>query len=228
MIAQGQRLKHAALSLRIKGRSIGDIERKLDIPRSTLSGWLKDIKLTKDQKLKLFEKSLKSLANARKKAIMWHNLQKEGRLLEAKKEAIKVLGKLNINNKAVLELALSMLYLGEGSKKNLTSLGNTNPTIMMFFLNSIRILYDIKPSDVRCELHLRNDQSGSQMIKYWSRQLNLKTHQFIAIKDNRKVKSKTYTTYKGVCVVRCGKIALQRRLVFLSEGFCNKIAQKDD
>lgn len=228
MNATRVKLKSIALSLRTRGYSIGDIERKLNIPRSTLSGWFKNIKLTKVQRSKLFKKSLKALANSRKKAIKWHNLQKENRLLEAKKESLKVLSKLHLENKTVLELALSMLYLGEGSKKNLTSLGNTNPIILKFFLSSIRILYGVKPNDVRCELHLRNDQNDTQMIKYWSKQLKLKTRQFIAMKDNRKVKSKTYPTYKGVCVIRCGKIALQRRLVFLGEEFCTKITALDD
>jgi len=43
-------LKPSAKKLRKKGLSIGDIERRLKIPRSTLSGWLKDIKLTSKQR----------------------------------------------------------------------------------------------------------------------------------------------------------------------------------
>ena len=43
-------LKENAIKLRQQGFSIGKIERDLGIPRSTLSGWLKNIKLTARQK----------------------------------------------------------------------------------------------------------------------------------------------------------------------------------
>ena len=47
-------LKLRARNLRKNGHSIGGIEHRLGIPRSTLSGWFKDIKLTPQQKKKLF------------------------------------------------------------------------------------------------------------------------------------------------------------------------------
>jgi hypothetical protein len=46
-------LKSRATSLRKRGLSIRCIENKLGIPRSTLSGWLKDIKLSGNQRKKL-------------------------------------------------------------------------------------------------------------------------------------------------------------------------------
>ena len=228
MIARRQGLKPVALSLRINGYSIGDIERKLDIPRSTLSGWFKNIKLTKEQKSILFKKSLKSLANAREKAIKWHHLQKKNRLLNAENEALDVLLKANLHNKILLEIAFAMLYLGEGSKNNLTSLGNTNPLIVKFFIKSVKVLFGIDESQIRSEVHLRNDQDGNEMINYWSNQLEIPKTSFTAIKDKRPVKSKTYPNYKGVCVVRCGKIAIQRRVTYLGEEFCRKIIEMDD
>ncbi len=214
--------------LRKSGKSIGDIERRLKIPRSTLSGWFKGIKLTNIQEAKLYQKSLKSLANARGKAINWHNLQKKNRLLLAENEALGVLLNINLHNKILLEIALAMLYLGEGSKNNLTSLGNTNPLIVKFFIKSVGVLFGIDRSQIRSEIHLRNDQDGNEMICYWSSQLDIPKNKFTAIKDKRPVKSKTYSNYKGVCVVRCGKIAIQRRITYLGEEFCRKIIAMDD
>jgi hypothetical protein len=220
-------LKPYALSMRRRGSSIGLVERKLQIPRSTLSGWFKDIKLTNSQKEKIRQKSLTSLFYARKKAIKWHNLQKEDNILKAKVEAQNITDKVNYHDKILLEIALSMLYLGEGSKDNVTSIGNTNSLILKFFINSVHILYEVNKSEIRCELHLRSDQNPTKMISYWSKELEIPKNHFSDIKDKRKVKSKTYPSYKGVCVVRCGQIALLRRLGFIGGIFCNKIAILD-
>jgi len=110
-------LKGNAIRLRKKGFSIVKIERQLGIPRSTLSGWFKDIKLSQKQKEKLLNNKYRALANARKKAVLWQNLQKKKRLQEAKKTAQKTLKNINISNPDILELALAFLYLGEGLKK---------------------------------------------------------------------------------------------------------------
>jgi len=213
--------------MRRKGCSIGEIERKLQIPRSTLSGWLKEIKLSNKQKSKLLRNSLESLGRARKLAIKWHHLQKKNRLLKAQNEASSVLAKIDINNRNLLEIALALLYMGEGNKKNITSLGNTNPMILSFFIKSVEILYKIDSSKIMCDIHLRSDQNANEMVKYWSRQLNLPKNRFTTVKDKRIVKSKTYSNYMGVCVVRVGNIAILRRLGFIGEGFCTKIASLD-
>jgi predicted transcriptional regulator len=60
--------KEKAIKLRKRGRSIRDIEKILGIPRSTLSGWLRDVKLSKKQKERLHKKWLAALVKARLKA----------------------------------------------------------------------------------------------------------------------------------------------------------------
>ncbi len=56
MISEWYNLKESAVSLRRSGDSIRDIEIKLGIPRSTLSGWFKNIQLTDSQILALKDK----------------------------------------------------------------------------------------------------------------------------------------------------------------------------
>ena len=227
MISRWYELKSEAIKMRENGTSIREVEKLLKIPRSTLSGWFKDIKLTKEQKDKLDKNLRASLSNARKKAVLWHNLQKEKRLQVAKNKAIKILENINFKDKNILKLALAMLYLGEGDKTNLTSIGNSNPLILKFFIKSVESLFNIDKSDIKCEIHLRSDQNEKNMIKYWSNELNIPSRAFSTVKDKRIAKSKTYSDYKGVCVVRCGKIAIQREIVSLSREFCNKFLNLD-
>jgi hypothetical protein len=227
VISKWYELKDKAIKLRSKGKSIGSIELKLGIPRSTLSGWFKNIQLTDVQKEKLKAKMLSALVKSRRKAILWHNSQKELHLQEAERQADLVLKGINTKNKNVVELALSLLYLGEGSKNGTTSLGNSNPLILNFFIASIKSVYGIDKNSARCELHLRSDQDEVQVINFWSKELQIPKEKFIYTKDKRTIKSATYPNYMGVCVVRFNKIAIMRRLMFLSQKFCNIISATD-
>ena len=89
--------KLKALDLRKKGYSLRYIERRLKIPKSTLSGWFKDIKLSEGQLRRLKVDHNKALIKGRKSAVLWHNHQKELRLKTAEGEAIEVFSKLNIH-----------------------------------------------------------------------------------------------------------------------------------
>ena len=95
MKSQWYELKPKAIELRQKGFSIRDIEDKLKVPKSTLSHWLRVIKLSADQKARLRNEWLIALERARQKAVLWHNAQKARRVAEAEKEALSTFKKIN-------------------------------------------------------------------------------------------------------------------------------------
>lgn len=135
--------KEAAISLRKTGMSMTVIERKLGIPRSTLSGWFKNIKLTEDQVAILKKNSSDGWDKARKSALSWHREQKSLRLLEAKQQAIDTM-KLIDTTPATLDLAFAMLYLGEGAKNGTTSIANSDPKVLKFVLKVLKLNYGMK------------------------------------------------------------------------------------
>lgn len=201
------------------------VEKKLGVPRSTLSGWFKDIVLTADQRKDLSRNWKIALGKARIEAVKWHNTQKQLRLRQAQDSALGTLNTLDISQNNILELSLAMLYLGEGLKaSSTTSLGSSSPLILKFFVKSLYSVYNIDPSKIRCDLHLRADQDGVKMKQYWSKELRIPLSNFISVVfDSRTKGAKTYEDYKGVCVVRCGNAAIQRKLICLSQEFCKKI-----
>lgn len=221
------KFKEKAIALRKKGLAMRKIEEKLRIPRSTLSEWFKNIDLSKSQKAKLLRDWKNGLVRAREKAALWHRAQKEARIAHAKKEALRVLAQINTSNVNLLELALAILYLGEGSKKAIgTSLGSSDPLILQFYISALRTVYGIDISRIKAELHLRADQDVNTVRKYWSQTLGLPLGNFTYVSvDQRTRGSKTYPTYNGVCDLRCGSPEIQRRLIFLSTFFCQKVAK---
>ena len=227
MTSKWFQLKATAVELRLKGNSIRDIEKSLKIPRSTLSGWLKNITLTDVQQNKLKQNWINALVKARQKAVIWHNQQKELRLRTAQEEASIVLSKINTEDTSIIELTLAMLYLGEGLKNNATVLGNSNPLILKFFISALMKIYKLDIDKIKCELHLRADQNPLRIKKFWAKELNLPLSSFTSISiDKRTVGSPTYKTYNGVCILQCGNIAIQRRLIYLSKLFCEKLARE--
>lgn len=218
-------LKSRAIELRKKGWSIGKIEAVLQIRRSTLSGWFRDVTLTKSQRKKLLQNWKDALVKARSKAVLWHHEEKKKRLQRAEEEAKIVLADLNTSDKRSLELALAMLYLGEGFKATVgLGIGNSDPVILRFFIATLSACYDFDKTKIKCELHLRADQNPIQMKKYWVRALCLPLSNFKTVTiDERTNGSRTYPHYKGVCALRCGSAAIQRRLMYLGTMFCKKV-----
>lgn len=224
MISKWFKLKDKAIALRKSGKSLKDVERILGIPRSTLSGWFKGIQLSKKQRRALDKRWRKALVYARTKSVIWHNTEKKKRLELAEKSASESLLKIDENNMNILELALAMLYLGEGSKTGNTSIGNSDPKILLFFVKSMEKLYGFDRRKVRCNLHLRTDQDVNILKKYWSKELRIPIENFGGVSiDKRTIGKKTYRGYKGVCVLYYGNIAIQRKLVYLSRGFCERL-----
>lgn len=212
--------------LRKKGISITSIEREYGIPRSTLSGWFRTIELTEEQRTRLMKNSQDGWKKARAKAVLAHNALKARRIQIAEEEAVSVLSRLELSSE-VLDIAFAMLYFGEGAKSNITSIGNANPTVLRFVLAVLYKNYKLKPSDIRCDLHLRADQDEEEMKKYWAKQLCLPLEQFKYVThDRRTVGSPTYDHYKGVCVITCGQIAIQRKLISLYNQFCTKVSKE--
>jgi len=165
------------------------------------------------------------LVHAREKAVRWHNAEKGKRLAIAVKEGEDVLGKLNFSDRNLLELALAMLYLGEGNKSaDETGMGNSDPLILKTFLHILKKNYNIDTGKIRCELYLRADQNSKKMISFWAKELGLSLKNFkYAHFDQRTAGSPTFAHYKGVCMVRYGSVAIKRKLMHISRYFCERL-----
>lgn len=228
MVSRWYGLKSRAVGLRKRGQSIREIEASLNIPRSTLSGWFKDIKLSETQEQTLRQNWLRALVKARTKAVQWHNQQKKLRLKKARAQALAVLNKIDTTRSDLIDLAMAILYLGEGGKKNIgLSLGSSDPLILKFFLACLRKNYNLPIEKIKCSLHLRSDQNPEKLKRFWSKELNIPQENFTRSSiDKRTTNNPTYPNYKGVCVVNCGAVEIQRKLMYIANGYCEKVIKK--
>lgn len=221
-------LKGRATSLRKRGLSIRYIENKLKIPRSTLSGWFKDIKLSKDQRKKLLRDWENGLMAARKKSALVHKGQRQNRQKVIRQEVENLFSDINVDKK-IAELLMATFYLAEGTKKeDCFAVANSNSEILKTLVNLLRSFYKIDESKLRGCLHLRKDQNEEELKNYWSNILNISKSQFLKTQFDKRTIKKTYESYKGVCVLYYYDMALQRRILYIGEKILNIVNNKRD
>lgn len=101
---------------------------------------------------------------------------------------------------------------------------NSDPLILKFFIPVLSRVYNLDKRKFRYELHLRADQDPATLKQYWSKQLGTPISHFKYVSiDKRTKETKTYIEYKGVCLIRCSNVAIQRKSVYLSRKFCEKV-----
>lgn len=200
------------------GKTYPEIEKQLNVSRSTLSDWLSKIKLSAKVSLRIKKRKEKYLKQAREKSA---SLKKELNYNE-RKEIYQILKKeVNLIKLTVLfeELLLASLYLGEGFKRNSTvALGNSNPDILLFFISLIRRVYEAKEERFHCGLYLRADQDETLERKFWSKLLKIDIKKFQKTQfDKRTLGKKTWPSYHGVCAVYYNDAKKEKRLTELQK-----------
>lgn len=220
MASQWFHLKHRACTLRRRGISIISIEEKLGIPRSTLSGWFRNITLTNAQKNILAQKKTDALKKARGIAAEYHRSKKRERIALAREKAQADFDRLTgvASQQEFFRFFLTALYIGEGAKnKSLLCFGNANPDICLAFVTLLRRSFVLHEEKFRCQLHLRDDQHVATEVRYWSRLLAIPPTKFQkSYRDARTRKTVTRKGYHGVCAIYYYDAELQKYIEGLS------------
>lgn len=191
-------LKQKVIKLRMQGMSYSQIKKELSVSKGTLSGWLKEYPLSESRIKALRDNNPQRIERFRNTMAR----KKEERLEIAYKKAAKDIGKLN--NREMLIAGL-FLYWGEGSKTSdaTTALTNTNPAILRFFIDWLKLL-GVRKSDMKVKLHLYSDMNIEETKKWWSKKLGIPLSQFRKSYIKRTVQSqavyKGYLRY-GTCTV---------------------------
>ena len=216
-------LRSQAEDMRRSGRSLKSVAAELSIPQSTLSGWFQGIILTEEQRAALKANWRKTTAVARTKAAKTHRLNKRKRVERIQKQVrTDYEDILSAPSPEHVEIALAMLYLGEGTKQGCRlGLGNSDPAIVKFYVGALMRLYGVDTNSFRADLHLRMDQDGEGLKRFWSRKIGLPLNRFrYILRDKRTAGKPTYEGYKGVCYVDGGGVEIQRRLLYLARVLC--------
>lgn len=196
-------IKKKVIKLREKGKTFTEIKNiiKVDIPKSTLSCWCKDVVLPDYYYKKVELLNISNREKGRKLAVAANKI-KRGKYIEEVEYRIKHLSN-GLKNKDTAKIALAMLYLGEGAKtkRGCLMFGNSNPAVISLFLKLLRYCYNIDESKFRCTFQGRADQNIKQLEEFWSKITKIPFSQFYKANiDPRTIgKPSKKMDYKGVC-----------------------------
>lgn len=191
-----------ARKLRVQGKSYLEISEILgeNIPKSTMAYWFKDLILPKQIQTKLKNENLIRLLMGRAISRRNHVVRRSKYFEEIKKENAHLSHLLA--DKDVAKIALSMLFLAEGSKRGgLIVFGNSSPYIISLFLHLLRTCYKLDEEKFRCTVQCRADQNIYQLEAFWSNITGIPRNKFSKAQiDKRTIGKPTKKVeYKGVC-----------------------------
>ncbi len=202
--------RRRAFELRKLGNSYSQIKKELGISKSTLSLWLRQYPLSKEQIRLLrdisesrIEKYRQTMQRKRDtKLLDYYNEQKKILLPFAKKE---------------LYIAGLFLYWGEGDKtsRNVVSINNTDPGVLKFALHWMTKALDIPKEKIQVYLHLYSDMVVEDEINYWSRELYVPKNQFAKpyIKQSKRIELDHKGFGHGTCGIRAFNTVIKERIL---------------
>lgn len=221
-------LREQAIKLRIKGYTYGQIKRELDLAKSTLSGWLRNLPLNKEQLELLSKNRERSRDLAREKYITTRKNQRLARLKQVLKQQNNSL--LPLSEKELFLCGL-FLYWGEGEKRHgVISISNTDPKVIKFALYWMTYSLKIPKDKIRINLHLYKDMNRDESTIFWSNTLNVSTTQFN--KPYIKKTNREGLTYKsfghGTCKLYAGSVLLSEKIAMSIKAISDKYGAKSE
>lgn len=201
--------KIEAVKLRKEGASYSDIVKKINVPKSTLSTWLRDIELTPQQKEKLLkgrEKSRYAGAKAQQKK----RIEKTKKIINESKKEFPLLVKNH------LFLSGLVLYWAEGDKNQLerVKFTNSDEATIIIMMKWFREICNVPESKFRIALRIHNLHSRSNIKNYWSKITKVPKKQFykIYIKQSS-LRQRKNILYNGTCAIVINSTDLFRKIM---------------
>ena len=198
------KLRQKAIELRLKNElSYSEIKKRLNVPKSTLSYWLRDFPLSKSKILELRRKGWA-------KGEAGRELFRETMRQKREEKAQNIYRKyqkdfLNISKKTFFISGL-MLYLGEGDKRYSSRivLANTDSRIIKFFIKWLNNFLNVPNNEIKAQLHLYENMDIEKEQKFWQNELKFsKIHFYKSMIRKLKKSSFSYAeSYRhGTCSI---------------------------
>lgn len=207
---------------RQEGLSYNEIAARTGISKSTLSNWLRDVSLTPDQERRLQDRLWANRAGFAARALTTNRKRFADAREKAWNDGASVLQQIE-TTPSIDELALAMLYLGEGSKyRHQVQMAGMDVKIMRYYVNALRRLYHVDVFRLSARLNLvEAARSVEHELKlWWSSELDIPLERFVRSQFDARSGALVLThDYHGVCTVILGDTYLQQRLLGLAQAF---------
>lgn len=168
--------KDFAIKLRAQGFSYSEIEKRVNVSRSSLSLWLRDIPLSMEHKERLFKKQLAQHERA------WYLIRQRRieKTNQIKKTAAEEVGKISDRELWLLGIAL---YWAEGTKEKehsvaeQTTFSNSDPEMIKVFLMWTQRCLGLTYNDIVFSLYIHENAKPRLrvVVDFWADIANIRT-----------------------------------------------------
>lgn len=165
--------RREAVVLRSKGLSLKEISQRLQVSKSTVSLWVRNVHLNEVAKNKILKKiKVGQFISAENKKAKTRILEEKYKN-EARKEIVE-----NPNYERII---CAIMYWCEGAKnpKNGLAFTNSDPVLVNKFLEFLRESFPIDERKFHPCIHLHSYHSPKKQLDFWSKTTKIKKRQFI-------------------------------------------------
>lgn len=167
-----------ARHLRKKGFSLKEISSQLRVSKSSVSQWVRDVKLTKVQISFLKHKAfLKEIIKKRVATRLNNERQKREQVIIQHK---KLLSHLRLDQKDLIFIG-SALYWAEGGKSDKSRMfkfSNSDPEMIQVMINFLNKACKVPKKKLRGHIQIHPHLSPKKAEQYWSKISNIPLNQF--------------------------------------------------
>lgn len=165
-----------AIKLRLQGKSYGEIQSLLKVPKSTLSGWLSTIVLSSTAQGRINERTRKKSLEGLLKLNRQQTTKAIKRARSIQKEATSKINTLSRENLLFVGIAL---YWAEGYKRLIIkngrvrtfhpiSMTNSDPELIRIFVRFLREICEVPTRKIKASLRLYKHINEENALRYWS------------------------------------------------------------
>lgn len=216
--------KNKAIELRHRGMSYKDILSVLDVSKSSLSLWLKDLPLTQEEKILLKHRKDSNISRGRIKSA---TANRRNRLLREKEQFLLAQKEFDVFKIDTLFLLGVGLYWAEGSKRDNTfQFTNSDPEMISFMIRWCTKYLGISTQFIVCHLYLHQPYAHEHCEEYWAKTSGIPLANFRkTVHKPTNLNFKKRPNYKGCLRFRLSGIRYLWKMKFWQQmliGYSNK------
>jgi len=159
--------KGFAVKLRKEGLSYSEIQNKIKVPKSTLSFWLKKIKLSKQQSQRLRQKR----SEAARKGSQKKTLLTFKKIQEIKIASAKDIKKISKRELWLMGITLYWKNISEDDLKKGVHYNSSDPELIKLFLKWLHDIGGLEKEEIAFDIFARKHRHNTKerLTSYWSK-----------------------------------------------------------
>ncbi len=212
-------LEIKAKKLRLEGYSVKELHQTLGVSKSTISGWVENIKLS-EKALERIQRNRTKGQLAAEKIIKEKTRQKN---ILADNFAEDLFKKVSLSRESIL-LFCTLIYQCEGSKniRDSITFTNSDPVMIRTFMFLFRTSFKINENKIRILMHLHKYHNETIQKDFWSKITKVPKEQFN--KTYLKPNSGKYKKegYEGCIQIRYNDVSIGRKFKAVAKMFMER------